>query len=84
MQIHRSKNDPVNNLGMLLEGRSLTRPRVELWPEGMEELESFECSTSDSGSVHSGAPGAMHVDCVMSLALAARQLRPVIQIEQVG
>ena len=45
--------------------------RPEIWPEGIDELEGFEYSVSDAGNVRTGAPGSMHDDCVIALALAA-------------
>jgi phage FluMu gp28-like protein len=67
----RSKSELVDNLALLLERRELKLPRAELWPEGIDELESFEYSISDAGSVKSGAPSGVHDDCVVALALAA-------------
>jgi hypothetical protein len=75
----RSKAALVENLTLMLEERRLVLPRVELWPEGIEELEGFEYSVSEAGNVRSGAPSGMHDDCVMSLALAAWQARKVGQ-----
>ncbi len=71
----RSKDDLVKNLAMLLEQRKIVLPRVELWPVGIDELEAFEYSVTEGGHVKTGAPGGMHDDCVMSLALAAWHLR---------
>jgi hypothetical protein len=79
----KSKADLVNNLALMLEKRELVLPRPDLWPEGIDELEAFEFSITDSGNVRSGAPHGMHDDCVVSLALAAwqvkeRSVRPTI------
>jgi Terminase RNaseH-like domain/Terminase large subunit, T4likevirus-type, N-terminal len=71
----KSKADLVNNLALMLEKRELVLPRPELWPEGIDELQAFEFSITDSGNVRSGAPHGMHDDCVVSLALAARQVK---------
>jgi hypothetical protein len=75
----KSKAALVDNLALLLEERKIVLPRVELWPEGIEELESFEYSVSDAGNVRTSAPGGTHDDCVMSLGLAAWQARNVGQ-----
>ena len=45
-------------------------PKADLWPEGIDELESFEYSVTDSGNVKTGAPGGCHDDCCIALALA--------------
>ena len=66
----KSKNDLITNLALLLEHKKITLPRAELWPEGIEELEAFEYSVTDSGNVRTGAPGGQHDDCVISVALA--------------
>ena len=50
-------------------------PKPELWPEGIDELESFEYSVTDSGNVRTSAPSGQHDDCVVALALAAWELR---------
>lgn len=73
---NRTKTALVNNLALLLEERRLTLPRVDLWPEGIDELEAFEYSVTDSGAVKMAAPGGQHDDCVMALALAVWPLRP--------
>jgi len=68
----RSKAALVDNLALMLEHKKLTLPRPEVWPEGIEELENYEYSVTDGGTVRSSAPGGQHDDCVMALALAAR------------
>jgi hypothetical protein len=60
---------------MMIEERRIVLPRPEIWPEGVDELEAFEYSVSDSGNVRSGSPSGMHDDCVISLALAAWSVR---------
>jgi hypothetical protein len=50
-----------------------------VWPEGIDELESFEFSVTDSGNVRTGAPGGGHDDCVIATALAAWQVRPSVR-----
>lgn len=71
----RSKAALINNLAMMLEQRQIILPRVELWPEGIDELEAFEYSVTDEGNVKTGAPSGYHDDCVVALALAAWRLR---------
>lgn len=73
---HKSKAALINNLSLLLEKEEITLPKAELWPEGIEELEAFEYSITDSGTVRTGAPHGMHDDCVIALGLAAWDLRP--------
>ncbi|MBK8172774.1 MAG: hypothetical protein IPK60_20890 [Sandaracinaceae bacterium] len=60
----------------MLEQRQIVLPRPELWPDGIDELEAFEYSVTDSGNTRMSAPGGMHDDCVIALALAAWQVRP--------
>lgn len=71
----KSKAALVDNLALMLEERRIVLPRVEIWPEGIEELESFEFSVTDAGNVRTSAPSGMHDDCVMALGLAAWQVR---------
>ena len=71
----RSKGDLVNNLALLFEKGQVTLPTPSLWPEGIDELEAFEYSVTDSGNVRTGAPSGLHDDCVIALALAAWQAR---------
>jgi hypothetical protein len=71
----KSKAALVDNLAIMLERRQIVLPRPELWPEGIDELEGFEYSISDQGNVRSGAPGGLHDDCVMALALAVWPLQ---------
>jgi hypothetical protein len=72
----KSKAALIDNLAMMLERRQITLPRPRLWPEGIDELEAFEYSVTDNGSVRTGAPAAGHDDCVIALALAAWLRRP--------
>ncbi len=72
----RTKAALIDNLAMMLEQKKLTLPRPEVWPEGIEELEAFEYSSTDSGGLRSSAPGGMHDDCVIALALAAMGVGP--------
>ncbi len=71
----KSKSDLVNNLSILFERRRVVLPKVDLWPEGIEELESFEYSVTDQGNVRTGAPSGVHDDCVIALGLAAWQVK---------
>ncbi|MCC7014859.1 MAG: hypothetical protein IT454_20015 [Planctomycetes bacterium] len=71
----RSKSALVENLVVMCEQRRLVLPRAELWPEGIEELEDFQYSVTDAGTVRSGAPSGQHDDIVMALGLAAWQVR---------
>lgn len=71
----RSKAALVDNLALMLEQRDITLPSADLWPEGVDELESFEYSISESGNTKTSAPAGMHDDIVVALALAAWQAR---------
>lgn len=72
----RSKTALINNLAMLLEEKRLTLPSRDVFPTLIDELEAYEYSISDRGTVRSGAPSGQHDDTVMSLALACWPLRP--------
>jgi hypothetical protein len=61
---------------MMFEQKTITIPGPEIWPEGIDELEAFEYSVTESGNVRTGAPGSYHDDIVISLALAAWHRRP--------
>ena len=71
----RSKADLIRNLALQIEQQKIVLPKPDLWPEGIEELEAFEYSVTDSGNVKMSAPDGVHDDCVMALALAAWQAR---------
>jgi hypothetical protein len=75
----KSKAALIDNLSLMLEQGLLRLPRPELWPVGIDELESFEYSVTDSGTVRTGAPYGVHDDCVVALALAAWHIRPRVQ-----
>jgi hypothetical protein len=66
----RSKAALVDQLAILFEKRKILLPEPRLWPGGIDELESFEYSVTDSENVRTGAPSGMHDDCVVALALA--------------
>jgi hypothetical protein len=72
----RSKAALVDNLSLMLEQRLIVLPRPQLWPDGIDELESFEYSISENGNVKTGSPSGAHDDCVIGLALAAWNVRP--------
>jgi hypothetical protein len=72
----KSKAALIDNLALMLEQKLIVLPRPELWPEGIDELEAFEYSVTDSGTVRTGAPYGTHDDIVIALALAAWHLRP--------
>ena len=70
----RSKAALVDNLSILLEQKKVTLPKPDLWPEGIDELESFEYSITDAGNVRTSAPSGIHDDCVVALGLATWHL----------
>ena len=72
----RSKTALIDNLSMMMEQRLLVLPKPQLCPELIDELESFEYSVSERGNVSTSAPHGGHDDCVISLALAAWNVRP--------
>lgn len=78
-----SKAALINNLAMILEQGLITLPRPDIWPEGIDELEAFEYSVTDTGNVRTAAPHSCHDDCVIALALAAWELRPSKPIPRV-
>jgi hypothetical protein len=71
----KSKDALIKNLTIMFERREIRLPRPDVWPEGVDELEGFEYSVTDAGNVRTSAPGGMHDDCVIGLALAAWHLR---------
>jgi hypothetical protein len=73
----KSKDALINHLAMMLENKAIRLPSPGLWPEGIDELEAFEYSVTDRGTMRTGAPSGMHDDCVISLALAAWNLRRI-------
>lgn len=72
---NRSKAALIDNLALQLERQEITLPTPQLWPEGIDELEAFQYSVTDAGTVRSGAPSSQHDDCVIALALAAWHLK---------
>lgn len=71
----KSKSDLINNLSLMLEKRLIVLPKYELCPELIDELEAYEYSVTDAGTIKTGAPGGQHDDAVTSLCLAAWLLR---------
>jgi len=67
----RSKAALIDQLAILFEQKRIVLPQPHLWPEGIDELESFEYAVTDSGTVRTGAPAGYHDDCVVALGLAA-------------
>jgi hypothetical protein len=72
---NKTKAAAIDALAMMFERHEIVIPAPELWPEGIEELEGFEYSVTEAGTVRTGAPGGMHDDCVIALALAAFWIR---------
>lgn len=70
----KSKAALVDNLSILLEQKKIVLPKPDLWPEGIDELESFEYSVTNNGNVRTSAPSGVHDDCVVALGLAAWHL----------
>jgi hypothetical protein len=71
----KSKAALIDNLSILFEKKLITLPRPETAPDLIDEVEGFEYSVTDAGAVKTGAPGGMHDDTVIALALAAWPLR---------
>lgn len=66
----KSKSALIDQLALAFEEKRIVLPKPEIWPEGIDEIEAFEYSVTDAGNVRTGAPGGMHDDCVIALALA--------------
>ena len=60
---------------MMLEQRKIVLPKRRLCPHLVDELEAFQYSVTEKGSMKTGAPSGQHDDCVIALALAAWQLQ---------
>ena len=65
---HQSKSALIEKLSIMLEQHQLTYPRNDVL---IKELESFQVKMTESNRAVYSAPGGMHDDCVISLALAA-------------
>lgn len=72
----KSKAALIDNLSLMLEKRLVVLPKPDLWPEGIDELESFEYSVTENGTTRTNAPAGIHDDCVIALALACWGRRP--------
>jgi hypothetical protein len=75
----KSKPDLINNLSLFFEKKIITIPAPKLWPEGIDELESYEYNTTLAGTLQMSAPVGYFDDCVISLALAAWQCKPSLE-----
>jgi len=71
----KSKAALIDNLSIMFERELITLPKPDLCPELIEELEAFEYSVTDKGNVRTGAPGGMHDDIVIALALSVWPLQ---------
>src|SRR5213594_1853531 len=82
----KSKGALIDNLSLMLEQRLITLPQPSLWPEGIDELEAFEYSVTDSGNVRTGSPPGMHDDTVIALGLSCWSVksRPSPRIRTLG
>lgn len=72
----QTKDALITNLALMLEKKEIVLPRPESWREGIDELEGYQYSITDSGNITSAAAGTGHDDIVISLALAAWHFRP--------
>jgi hypothetical protein len=72
---NKTKAALIDSLAMMFEKREIVIPKNEIWSVGIEELEGFQYSVTDLGNYRTGAPGGMHDDCVIALALAAYWVR---------
>jgi hypothetical protein len=75
----KSKPDLINNLAMFFEKGLITLPKPKLWPEGIDELESYEYNTTLAGTLQMSAPSGYYDDCVIALGLAAWQCKPSLE-----
>jgi hypothetical protein len=70
-----SKAALITSLSLMIEQRKLVLPKPAVWPEGIDELESYEFKMTEAGGIVMRAPYGYHDDCVVALALAAWQVR---------
>jgi hypothetical protein len=75
----KSKPDLINNLSLFFEKGIIEIPPASIWPEGIDELESYEYRELPSGTLQMGAPSGYHDDCVIALGLAAIQCKPSVE-----
>jgi len=64
----RSKQQLIQNLQIALQTRSITYPEI---PILLQELNAFQYTVSEAGTMKYAAPEGDHDDCVISLALGA-------------
>lgn len=67
-----SKKDLIENLSIMIENKQVSYPEI---PELINELELFGFTRTKGGTIQYAAPEGYYDDCVISLALAAWQLR---------
>jgi len=67
-----SKADLIENLSIMLENAQISYPNI---PELINELKLFGYKMSAGGPAKYSAPEGYHDDCVISLALAAWQIK---------
>jgi hypothetical protein len=53
----------------MFEKRQIVLPKPELCPELIDELEAYEYSVTEAGTIKTSAPGGQHDDMVVSRAL---------------
>ena len=58
----KSKAALIDNLALFFEQGLIKLPRPDLWPVGIEELEAFQYSVTDSGNVRTSAPSSYHAE----------------------
>jgi hypothetical protein len=71
----KSKAALIDNLSLSLEQRKVKLLTAQVFPEAIEELESYQYAVSEQGNVKMNSPSGVHDDCVISLALALWQWR---------
>ena len=71
----KSKAALIDYLSLSLEQRKVKILSAQVFPEGVEELESYQYSVSEQGNVRMSSPSGAHDDCVISLGLALWQWR---------
>jgi hypothetical protein len=64
---NKSKSQMINNLIMGIQKKELELPNI---PEIRQELDAYEVSTNDLGTMKFSAPSGMHDDIVCALMLA--------------
>lgn len=67
-----TKADLIENLSLMLDNAQLSYPDI---PELINELRLFGYETGSTGTIRYRAPEGYHDDCVISLALAAWQIK---------